>query len=461
MNYDGTVTKQLSTNIAANGSFGMQFLSDVYKRTDAIGTDLGSVGVKSIVGGGGQDEQPAGYGAEVRRLLRARAGRLARPAVRHRRGAHGQQLGVRVGLNRVFYPKLSASYVISEEPFFKIAGVNQLRLRAAWGQAGNAPGPFDAIRSYTSSVVTYPHGNLVGAALRDRRQSESQARARNRVELGFEASLLDDLFGVDMTYYNKKTKDALMQVAIAPSTGFVGNQLVNLGTIANSGFEMIFNTAPIRRPSLTVEATVTLSTNKNRLVSFGDNRAPIIFGSYAPSQRYQVGYPLGAFWAQQVQRNADGTIVKVAGRPVLDTASVYMGPSVPTREMAFTPSVRLFDRLRLRTLFDYKSGHYQFNVKDWRRDRALVSWETVDPAANADEVLVRSFASQTFLHIQKADFLKLRDVSASYDLPVARAKRFVDRATVTRRRPQSQGLDEIRRRRSEVNFDGVFDVQPQ
>jgi len=246
-----------------------------------------------------------------------------------------------------------------------------------------------------------------------------------------------------------------MQVAIAPSTGFVGNQLVNLGTIANSGFEMIFNTAPIRRPSLTVEATVTLSTNKNKLVSFGDNRAPIIFGSYAPSQRYQVGYPLGAFWAQQVQRNADGTIVKVAGRPVLDTASVYMGPSVPTREMAFSPSVRLFDRLRLRTLFDYKSGHYQFNVKDWRRDRALVSWATVDPAANPDDVLVRSFASQTFLHIQKADFLKLRDVSASYDLPVARAKRFVDRATVTVAGHNLKVWTKYGGADPEVNFNGV------
>jgi len=128
---------------------------------------------------------------------------------------------------------------------------------------------------------------------------------------------------------------------------------------------------------------------------------------------------------------------------------------VPTREMAFTPSVRLFDRLRLRTLFDYKSGHYQFNVKDWRRDRALVSWATVDPAANPDDVLVRSFASQTFLHIQKADFLKLRDVSASYDLPVARAKRFVDRATVTVAGHNLKVWTKYGGADPEVNFNGV------
>src|SRR6185503_4301688 len=276
-------------------------------------------------------------------------------------------------LNRVFYPKLSASYVISEEPFFHIAGVNQLRLRAAWGQAGNSPGPFDAIRSYTSSVVTYPTGTSSALRYVTVGNPNLKPERGTEIEVGFETSLFDDLFGIDATYYSKKTKDALMPVAIAPSTGFVGNQLVNLGTIANSGFELIFNASPIRLPSLNVDATLTISTNKNELVTFGDDRAPIIFGSYAPSQRYQVGFPLGAYWAQRVQRNADGTIVKVAGRPVLDTASVYMGPSVPTREVSFSPSVRLFERLRFRGLLDYKAGHYQFNVKDWRRDRALVS----------------------------------------------------------------------------------------
>jgi hypothetical protein len=358
-------------------------------------------------------------------------------------------------LNRVFYPKLSASYVISEEPFFTFPAINQLRLRAAWGQAGNAPGPLDALRSYSSSVVTTPTGT--SSALRYGAVGNPNLRPErgSEIELGFEASLFSDLLGFDATYYSKTTRDALIPVAIAPSSGFSGNQLTNLGTIANSGMELVFNAAPVRRKSLTVETTVTMSTNKNRLVSFGDNRAPIIFGSYAPSQRYQVGYPLGAMWAQQVQRNADGSLIKVAGRPVIDTASVYMGPSVPTREMAFSPSVRLFDRLRFRGLLDYKSGHYQFNVKDWRRDRALVSWETANPAADPDEVLVRSFASQTLLHIQKADFLKLRDVSASYDLPVGRVKRLVDRATVTVAGHNLKIWTKYGGADPEVNFTGV------
>ena len=126
-----------------------------------------------------------------------------------------------------------------------------------------------------------------------------------RVELGFETSALDRRVNLDLTYYSKTTKDALMQVAAAPSTGFVGNQLVNLGTISNSGVEAKLNLTLIQRRALNLETGISLATNSNELVSFGDGRAPIIFGSYAPSQRYQVGYPLGAMWAQRVKSRTE------------------------------------------------------------------------------------------------------------------------------------------------------------
>ena len=94
-------------------------------------------------------------------------------------------------------------------------------------------------------------------------------------------------------------------------------------------------------------------------------------------------------------------------------------------------------------------------MKDWRRDRAGVSWETVNPAADPDEVLVRQFASQTLLHIQPADFLKLRDVSVSYDVPVGPAKRLVDRATLTVAGHNLKIWTKYGGADPEVNFNGV------
>ena len=431
LNYDATVTRDISPTLASNTSFGTQFLATTFKRTDAIGTDLGSVGVRSVssaaVKTSSQDfseQKSVGFYAQEQVAWRDRL--FATAAVRmDNNSAFGSDL------NRVFYPKLSLSYVISEEPFFRLPGVDELRLRAAWGQAGNAPGPLDALRTYSSSVVTTAAGT--SSALRYSAVGNPGLKPErgSEIELGFEAGALDGRVSVDATYYSKQTKDALIPVAISPSTGFTGNQLTNLGTISNSGIELRVSGTPVQRRSLTVETTLSMSTNKNRLVSFGDDRAPIAFGSYAPSQRYQVGYPLGGFWAQKVQRNADGTPVLVSGRPVIDATSVYMGPSVPTREMAFSTGVTMWQKLRFRGLLDYKAGHYQFNVKDWRRDRSGVSWETVNPAADPNDVLVRQFAAQTYLHIQKADFLKLRDLTLSYELPVRMVERYVSRATLS------------------------------
>ncbi|MEO8192693.1 MAG: SusC/RagA family TonB-linked outer membrane protein [Gemmatimonadales bacterium] len=432
LNYDVTATRQISAKMVSNSSFGAQYLGNTFRRTDAFGQDLGAVGIKSIssaaitTSGESFSEQKS-VGFYVQEQLALRDVLFLTGAVRvDNNSAFGSEL------NRVFYPKASVSYVISEEPFFRMPLVDDLRLRLAWGQAGNSPGPFDALQSYTTSVVTNPTGT--SSALRYGSFGNPNLRPErgNEIEAGFEASFFKGRANLDFTYYNKVTNDALLPVAVPPSTGFAGTILTNLGKISNTGFEIVLTGTPIERKFVSMETTVAISTNKNKLVSFGDERSPVIFGSYAPSQRYQEGFPLGALWAQQVQRDANGKVVKAAnGQPILDPVSVYMGPSAPTKEVSLSSSLRFFQKLRLYGLADYKGGNYMFNVKDWRRDRAGLTWETVDPAADQDEVLARKLASQTFIHIQKADFVKLRDLSLSYDLPQMMIAKFADRATIT------------------------------
>ena len=427
----GTVTQNVSSKLVSNASFGMQYPLQHLPRTDAIGQDLGSVGMRSVSSAAvttsaESDTAQKSLGLYVQEQLAWRDRLFA-----HRGRPHRQQLGVRLRAQSRVLSEASLSYVISEEPFFRFRMFDELRLRAAWGQAGNAPGPFDAIRSYTTSVATSATGTASALRYGSFGNPNLKPERGSEIELGFDSKLLNGRAGLDITYYSKTTHDALLPVAVPPSTGFAGTRLENLGTISNKGFEVLLTLVPIDFKQLNVETTLALSTNDNELVSFGDDRAPIIFGTYAPTQRYQVGFPLGAMWAQRVQYNPDGTLLKVAGRPVLQAESIYMGPSVPTKEVSFSTGIRFFEKFRFFGLADYKGGYYQFNVKDWRRDRALVSWETANPAADPDEVLARSFASQTWYHVQKADFVKLRDLSLSYDLPAQLLGAVADRATIT------------------------------
>jgi TonB-dependent starch-binding outer membrane protein SusC len=418
LDYDVTAELQLSRDIVSNTSLGIQYVGRQSRRTEATGQGLGT-GVQRSVSAAAVTSGSFGF-SEVRSLgmyLQEQVGWRDRlfgtAAVRmDNHSAFGSDI------EAVLYPKLSVSYVISEEDYFGLPVVDDLRLRAAWGQAGNAPTVYSADRRYTTSVATLENGTTVPALryLAFGNPGLKPERA-NEFEIGFDASLLDGLFDLEATYYNARTRDAMMSVPVAPSTGFSGNTLENLGTIANEGIEVVLTAHPIRAANARWEHTFAFSANRNELVSFGDGRDPIIFGIYAPVQRYEEGYSLGAFWARPVLYDEQGNLVRnAAGNPVLDDP-VYMGPSVPPRELTYSTTLTLFNNLRVFAMLDYKGGHYQFNVKDWRRDRARLSWETVNPEANPDEVAARMFASQTFMHVQPADFLKLRDVSLSYTVP--------------------------------------------
>lgn len=431
LNYDGTITHDLTPTLVSNSSVGAQYLSNAYHRTDAFGQDLGSVGIRSVSSaavttGREQDTTQKSIGFYVQQQVAWRDRLFVTGALRvDNNSAFGSKL------NRVFYPKASVSWVASDESFFHVPAVDQLRLRFAWGQAGNSPGPFDAIRSYTTSVVTTATGTQSALRYGSVGNPDLKPERGSEIETGFESGLLGGRLSANLTYYNKTTHDALLPVAVPPSTGFAGTQLENLGTISNSGFELVLGGTPLQANALTIASTLTLSTNHNKLVSFGDNRAPIIFGDYAPVQRYQEGYPLAAYWAQRVEYDANGNLVKTAGgQPILDSVSVYRGPSVPTREVGFANDFTIFAKLRIHSLFDYKGGDWMFNVKDWRRDRAGLSWATVNPNANPDEVLAREFSSENYFDVQRADFVKLRDLSVSYELPARLVSRFADHASL-------------------------------
>src|SRR5690606_6238427 len=132
------------------------------------------------------------------------------------------------------------------------------------------------------------------------------------------------------------------------SIGFSGSQLQNLGEIANSGFELLLTARPYTSSMFAIEHTLSLTTNKNELVSFGDGRAPVQFGVYAPVHRFQEGYPLAGFWATRVARDGSGNIINASnGNPTVEAEQIYMGSALPTREIGFGTTVSLFRNFQL------------------------------------------------------------------------------------------------------------------
>jgi TonB-dependent starch-binding outer membrane protein SusC len=355
----------------------------------------------------------------------------------------------------VVYPKASVSWVISDEEFFNPSFADEVKLRFAWGRAGNAPDPFTADRTFTSGQGVAADALVNTLTVSSFGNPDLKAETGQEWETGFDASLLGGRAGLEFTYYNQKTIDALISVPDAGSTGFTGSHLVNIGEIGNQGIELLLTGTPVSRPRFSWDASIAFSTNKNELVSFNGVREEQIFGSFADVQRHREGYPLGGFWAVDVERDANGVPIvrdgdgNIVQNPVLDGSDqdvtvladcrwapsdptwnqeeecddIFIGPSRPTREAALTSTFTLLNDFRIYTQFDYRGGHYQWCAACSLGTRIdLNTWDVntggtpLNPDVSVADVLaMRSL--QTFSHITKADYLKFRELSLTYAVP--------------------------------------------
>jgi len=152
-------------------------------------------------------------------------------------------------IHRLYYPKLSAAYVVSEEPFMrKFSWLDNLKLRFAWGQAGNAPDPFAKDTTFTPSRPwTRPpvwSSRACGSGRSGTRTSSRSAAAKSRP--GSRPRCFGNRLGVEFTYYHKATKDALMYVPLIPSVSPGVTQIQNVGEITNTGIELSILATPMR-----------------------------------------------------------------------------------------------------------------------------------------------------------------------------------------------------------------------
>jgi len=344
----------------------------------------------------------------------------------------------------IVFPKFSVSYIASEEPalsgFMNAASISTLKLRSAWGQAGRAPSAFSAPQTYTSDRVTL--GTGTGSALRTLSYGNPDLKPERgeEIELGFDMGLFRERVGVDFTFYNKNTMDMLQSISIPPSTGFISSRFVNLGEVNNRGIELSLFGSPLQTRNVLWETRFNISTNKNKLTSFGIEGKTIDTPSgqaYGSVQQHRVGYPLGGYWVTPPQRAADGSaILTPAGAAIFnpgDTARRYVGPSTPTHEIGFSNTLTLFKNVRLYALLDAKGGHYIFNLQERNRCQSNDNCSrNNDPAARfpktaADTILFKEIAvykstSVSPEWIQKADFVKLRELSLTLDVPAGFAR---------------------------------------
>jgi len=310
-----------------------------------------------------------------------------------------------------FYPKISGSWVASDESFWNPA-LGTLKLRGSFGSAGRAPTAFAAVRTYTqigwgTSTAVRPN-NVGNPNLGPERTAE--------YELGFDQALFQGRTTIDFTYFNATTTDALFSVRSIPSLGFLNNELRNVGEMQKSGIELALNQQIIDRNQFGLSAGLNISTNQSNVVDLGGapaftvgNSGWVVEGKPAPVVRGKLIR----------NENARGVAP--------DTVSNFdFGPSQPTRIVSGNINIRGWRNISLSARGEYQGGAYIEEGASYNALSRSVLWPTCfdaykNIAANqpitARETLTCIPANvRTDMFIFKADFFKMRDISLTVPL---------------------------------------------
>lgn len=323
-----------------------------------------------------------------------------------------------------FYPKVSVSYIISDENFWSslpLKGIFPVfKIRASWGQSGGltAIGAFDRFTnyypdSYGGAAALIPSSQQGAEDIRPERETEK--------ELGLDFSLFSNRLSFEMTVYHQHTEDLLLTRTTAPSTGY-STALENIGEIDNRGFELLVRAIPVDNSKVQWNTTLTYARNRNEVSGIeGDIR--VLAGSWSLAAAVN-GEPLGVYYAWAYLRDEDGNILDVNGDlytdkktqiPARTSGQVICGDPNPDFTASWINELKVGRNLNIRAQFDAVIGGDVWNFTQ----RAGAYYGTLKNYQDELEGKVATGTSKAlwmiFDHwIEDGSYIKLRELSITY-----------------------------------------------
>jgi TonB-linked SusC/RagA family outer membrane protein len=356
---------------------------------------------------------------------------------------------------KVVYPKLSLSWILSDESFFpKLGWLDQFRLRSAYGASGVQPGATSALITYSTTTVNQPvvaisgtgtdTPGLRGAALGN---PNLKPELSAEFEGGFEARVLNNRMNVEVTYYSKQTQDALISQAIAPSAGPSSTTVLkNLGSVKNAGVEATIHATLVDTRQFGWDVVLAGSHTSNKLVSLGVDATGTPNRTIGTGAlRDSVGLPINAYTYRAfhyTDANKDGYIT--ASEVTVDPNISFTGYSSPRDIVSISNGFDLFARkVRINTLFDHKSGGLLVNTnlafQCANTPRPCVDFSTLDSPLErlaGAMAAVGPFTNQSttaVAYTEPLQYWRFRELSATVTLPQAMTTRWLraERAALT------------------------------
>lgn len=225
----------------------------------------------------------------------------------------------------------SAGWVITEEGFFSVPAISELKLRGSYAEVGNTfINNFDYVGSYAPAL----YGSQSGLAFSRASNGNLKWETSKKLDIGIDVGVLSNRITASIEYYKNNVDNLILKAPTAPTAGVPGNYIYsNVGSLTNSGIEVTVNTENLRGGALGWSTSVTFATNKNEVTSLFNNQ-DITF----PYTVHRVGESANSIYVwdfrgvnaangNPIYAKADGSLVQ--GNPENGTYYVY-NPDEPT-----------------------------------------------------------------------------------------------------------------------------------
>jgi TonB-linked SusC/RagA family outer membrane protein len=334
-----------------------------------------------------------------------------------------------------YYPYGSAavSFIFSELLRGQPAFLNFGKLRLSYATVGNDNvGPYSLNTPYNTATVngiSFPfqgqNGFLLSATLGN---SKLKNELSKEFEIGLETKLFNNI-GLEVSYFDKNVENGIIPgVLIAPSSGYTGTT-VNSAKLETKGIELLITATPVRTTKFNWDVTFTFTRLRNKVLSIYEDIQQLGNGF----NQIVVGKPYGVLWGSTYKYNTKGDqlLIDDAGLPIIGEPGIT-GNITPDWQAGITNNLR-YGGFSFSFFFDMKKGgDLQNNVESYgyfygmpkatedRGPRVVAGIVQSTGQPNTKVVTGQDYWRRVSgiyeATTQDATYLKLRNVTLSYDL---------------------------------------------
>jgi TonB-linked SusC/RagA family outer membrane protein len=350
-----------------------------------------------------------------------------------------------------YFPSIGLSWNVNEESFLKESKtISDLKIRASLGTVGNQEiGDYKYESTYAATKYSFNNGLVVAYTRNNRENSGLKWEQTFQYNVGADLSFWNYRLNIATDVYYKKTSDLLLSVPVETTTGFT-SMLKNVGNVTNQGIEFEAKGVIIASKDFNWNLSANIAKNTNKVTNVDLESGYIIQGNTIIQEGAALGSFYGVVFDGVVQSGEDITKIPIPSRKVdiepgdikyadqnnngevdQDDDRIILGSRQPDFIYGFSTTVQ-YKSFGLFAAFQGSQGNELYNALRAKLEAPDVSynsttalldrWTPSNPSNKVPKATTTPASWLDSRYIEDASFLRLKNITLSYILPIKIAK---------------------------------------